>query len=353
MTTIQIDVGPMNSIRGLHETLGRGLREYRNNYRIGLRPEVVFYSKELIAGQVNISCLAILLAAAERLRIYTSRSSSFKVNWNPNLFTFLYDIGFFEYTKTLDILHIDDEKMGGFQTSATNPNTRIIYFPEISNWSDEASQRNEQKDRLRSTVRDKLIFRCGEIFKPPKHGFAISTDLRDQILITTAELVVNSNLWGKSSAFVALQRSGTRITVSVSDAGVGFTGSLEPKKGKTKRLRNSSRSNDDINNIGLGSIMNEEGFGLRRAVDGVVAASGWVHISTHSAAIVWRRVNWAVWKDDVRNDPEAKNELATHLSTAVADGLLDKAGYSRFSDPLRGSRVVFEIPLNAKGKNHG
>ncbi len=350
---IIIDVGTLSSLSALHRALAPALKNYNALFRKGERPSVVFDLTNVQPGRISMAALTALLSTADRLRPFSGTSAQVRLNWNPNVFGFFHDIGFFRLATERDLFDLPDELMGGYAVGKTNPNTQLLFFENRIN-SDITARYDlpELKDAVRQEVKEALLMMCGALFRSSRHSATLPVELRDQIAVTSAELVVNAQLWGNSNAYAGLQRSPRGITVCVCDSGVGFYSSLyrnTPKKPPNTQL------NGHLDSLLLGCVLNNEDFGLRRAIDMVTRFNGWVSTSSYSAEILWQSTLWKEWLavygaccyTDQGIEQASRDFLNRYR---IRRGEYDSAshGYCKQWDtPLRGSRISFEIPLNS------
>lgn len=344
-----IRVGRMQRIESLHKIVASKLHEYSELYRKGKRPTVKINLTELIPGSVGMAALTAFMSLTDRLRNFTEKAIEIDIPWNTSLFSFLDDIGFFRLAQERDVLAIQNEILGGYSIGQTNPNTQLLFFDNSEVPSSEAigDALPQWKDNIRTRVKESLLINCGNLFRPSKATKDLPIELRDQVAVTAAELVVNSHLWGRSPAFVGLQRSTSRITVCVCDSGIGFFNAIQTRKNLSGFTPTSH-----FEALVLGCVINKEDFGLRRAIDLVTQVGGTVTISTYSAQITWRAILWRNWVDVVRGIDGSWGDVtkAIHDFRKLCDVLADegdsRVGYIKEWDlPLRGTRVTFEIPL--------
>jgi hypothetical protein len=343
-----LQVGNLSSISSLHHAIGERLVEYNRIYLTGQRPAVSFDLTSIQPRKVSMSALTALLATMGRFREFSETPAGIELRWNPEVFGFLDDIGFFELGQELDLFCLQPGIQGGYTSKATNPSTQILYSKFEDAWSSDPREQAAQKDDIRNSVKESLLMLCGELFRPRRGTRAIPSTLRDQVLVTSAELVVNCHLWGRANAFIGLQRTSRGITVCVCDSGEGFLSSL-----RKKRKQKLGAPTSHLESLGLGCVVNNEDFGLRRAIDMVTRFDGRVEISSYSAEIVWRSPIWNYWVS-VATDPSTRSltleekfrQMRTEFAAKAAGPAQRQTGYCRdWPTPLRGSRVTFEIPI--------
>jgi len=344
-----LHVGSLSSMSALHKAIADRLFEYNQLYVAGHRPQIRFDMTGIQSKKISMAALTALLTTMDRFREFSNAPAGLDVRWNPEIFGFLDDIGFFKLGHERDLFTLDPEIMGGYTANTTNPNTQLLYSAFADAWSTDQDELAQQKDAIRNQIKETLLMLCGGVFRPRRGARAIPNELRDQILVTSAELVVNAHLWGRSNAFLGLQRTSRGITVCVCDSGEGFLGSLR-KKQKRKSWPNLS---NHLQSLALGCVVNDEDFGLRRAIDMVTRFEGRVEISSYTGEIVWRRELWNYWLT-VATDPsrshlsfeEKFSQMWEKFSTQIGSQNKHQSGYCRvWTTPLRGSRVTFEMPI--------
>lgn len=237
-----VPVGSLSGVPAIHSSMSRRLLDYSEHYRNGRRPIVVLDLSNVQPKKMSMAAITAFLSISDRLRDFTDAPIRVHVLWNPEVFSFWDDIGVFKISDERSLFAWKDGIVGGYISGKGNPNTQILCFP--NNLPPEqafhADDIKHWKDSIRIDVKEKLLMQCGALFKSPKHGPPISIQLRDQVAVTCAELVVNAHLWGKSAAFVGLQRSKKGITVAVCDSGIGFYRSLFDKYESNKRAKPNS-----------------------------------------------------------------------------------------------------------------
>lgn len=344
-----LHVGSLSSVAALHKAIAERLVEYNRSYTSGSRPKVRFDLTGIQAKKISMAALTVLLATMDRFREFTDIPADIDIRWNPEVFGFLDDIGFFKLGQERDLFRLDPRIDGGYATNKTNPNTQLLYSMFADDWSLNQSELAIQKDAIRNQIKETLLILCGGVFRPRRGARAIPSELRDQILVTSAELVVNAHLWGRANAFLGLQRTSRGITVCVCDSGEGFLGSLRKKEQK-KQLPNLS---GHLESLAYGCVVNHEDFGLRRAIDMVTRFNGSVEISSYTGEIFWRRELWEYWLNVATKSTlsslsfeEKFSQMWGEFSAQTGSQSKHQYGYCRaWATPLRGSRVTFEIPI--------
>lgn len=345
-----LNAGNLASISSFHHAIAGRLTEFNDQYRQGKRPRVRLNLTGIQPKKMSMPALTALLSIIDRLRDFSTSPVFVDVNWNPDIFGFWEDIGFFEIGRERDLFEWKEGIAHGYSYGNTNPNTKLLFFEMPDKLRGISPELPKMKDEIRSEVKEKLLLLCGELFRPKRGARAIPNTLRDQVAVTSAELVVNAHLWGKANAVVGLQRTSRGITVCVSDSGEGFFNSLLKKtKPKYAHVPKSH-----LEAVALGCINNYEDFGLRRAIDMVVRFGGKVEVSSYAAEIAWQRILWDFWTERVVHDPHDPSIFLQHFEESCGRFLIDKlslearqVGYFRsWHTPMRGTRISFEMPIS-------
>lgn len=344
-----LNAGNLASIASLHYLIAPQLAIYSHQYMAGNRPRVILNLKNIQPRKMSMSALTALLTILDRLREYSDSPIQVEVNWNPEIFSFWEDIGFFYLGRERDLFEWREGIIGGYSSGNTNPNTKLLFFEMSPDTVYDPSKLATIKDGIRNQVKEKLLILCGELFRPRRGSRAIPSTLRDQVAVTSAELVVNAQLWGRAHAFVGLQRTSKGITVSACDSGEGFHSSLQ-KKQKQKFAHMPS---NHLESLAIGCVINNEDFGLRRAIDMVTRFGGRVDVSSYNAEIVWQGDIWSHWLEKAISLRDSANSLQRGFGEMREQFMAEKLGLNKqqvgywreWEKPLRGSRVTFEIPI--------
>ena len=347
-----LNPGPLTSFNSLSYYLAPQLSELRYIYRSGGSPKIELDLRNLSVGFISIPALASLLSVTRRISEYVNYPIETYFSLNPVIQSFLNSVDFFSLALKLNILTWDNSTVGGFFKSSINPNTRILYFGDVI--YDIESYSSEDLILLKALHKEKigpnLKFRISEIFKN------FDSKLQNIIENTTLELIMNCLIHGKDYAFVGIQRTSKRITISVCDSGIGFQ----------KSLKNSYKKyykDVDLNNaqsIVIASMIQEDGHGLKGAISQVLNYNGfnfnfdnhgWVIISSFDTEIRWQKKNWDKAlsfydKYSIRNHPpDLTYILGSPTKTLLSKERLEKGYWKKFDHLLVGSRVTFEIVL--------
>lgn len=352
---LPINVGPLTGLASFCLYTARGLKQFSDLYMEGERPEVEWDLRFIEPSHMSMAALTAFLSTAHRVRQFTDHAQPIRVVWNPQVFAFWEDITFFQIAKQYDLFRWQEGILGGYSSGDTNPNTELLVIPfeNVPDRSVDLEQWKMWKDSVRQKFKDELILRCGRLFQPSRRSGEFPQKLRDHIAVACAELVVNSLLWGRSSAFVGLQRSGSGITVSVCDSGVGFISSLHGQPTKFKTLR----SGNHVEALAIGAVVNKREYGLRRVISTVIEHGGWVSMSSFDTDIIWKERLWERAKAGAGTAEESSLNLRT-LMSAIGTPVSSKPthderedGYYRIWDHgLRGTRIAFEIRFPTEGR---
>lgn len=346
---ILLNVGPLTGIASLALYLGEALESFSKAYVRGIAPEVTWDFSNVVRGRMSMSALTTVLAVAERLRRFTESSQRALLRWDPQIFSFWHDISFFRVAHDFDLFDWQPPSIiGAYPQGRTNPDTEILAFNDIpppDAGDIEAWKR--WKDFVRQEVKSLLLVRCGRLFAPNRPALYGSENLRDQVAITAAELIVNAILHAQAPAFVGLQRSRSGITVAVSDCGRGFLSTMLRRGTNTENSTELSTTQALV----AGCLMNQREMGLRRGIDTVLRSDGWVICSSDDSFIRWQKDIWHQLSDLEITEasgcvipPNIVQRLGPPLSGRNIRG--SQAGYYRiWPRALKGSRVSFEIPF--------
>lgn len=345
-----INVGPLNGLASLTYFLSKPLANLSREYVSGRHPEVIWDLRNVIPRYQSMATLTAFLSLAHRLRLFTGHAQQALLHWNPRILSFWSDISFLELSRKYDLIDWPEELIGGYPSDVTNPNSLIIDYPLDSQIPDQSNieEWKEWKDNKREEVKEQLMLRCNRLFAGSRK-FNIPSKLKDQIAITAAELIVNSQLHGRSMAFLGMQRTSKRITVAVCDAGIGFVNSLQKQSRQWSRLEGLR----NIEAILIGSIENTREMGLRRAIDMTVQIGGHVLIFSNDVEVRWDGSLWENAKESLPVERYTVPDILTILGDPVTGTLNSEQklnGYYRDWQPgLRGTRISFEIDFDNYG----
>jgi len=349
MLLVNINVGALRSPSAFYFSTRRGLEEFNNGWRNGLQPSVCWDVRQLSIGKVNVGAVAFFLSVAHRVRAFTGRKQKILIDWHPKQFSLLSDIGFFDLADEHDLFDWPFD-IGGFDTGKINPNTKILSFEKLYDSPDFSDNNaiSEWKQAHREQYRSKIVNKCESLF------FASNSSLNRNLPLvmsrTCAELVTNSLLWGDSTSFISLQRTRTKIFINVCDIGRGFKFSLNQKKA-FDGLDLPDGLNNDLAAIGLGCVINENDFGLKRAISTVLELNGDITISSCNGEVHWAKPIWADFLSDISNY-DIRNALMNLSKQVMPFNVQNKSEYNingfvrDLPSSIRGTRISFHIPLD-------
>lgn len=347
MNELKIKVGPLSSIASVYSSTVSKLEEFNNAWKLGALPIIEWDLSDIRTGHINVAAASFFLALAHRVRQFTNESQPIKIDWHPKTFSFLEDINFFQVANEYDLFDWPYE-IGGYDDGLINPNTKILAYDKLSskpNLSipDEVS---EWKKSHRETYRRNIIDRCEALFLDNDHFN--NKNLPLIISRTCAEMATNSLLWGESAAFLGLQRSRNMIFISVSDIGLGFKNSFISKNEHIEFLSKTT-IDKDIASLAIGSVINKNEFGIKRAITTVIELGGNITISSGKGEIHWGKTLWLSYLENIEKESlyDAIESLPENINKSDSDA--KNHGFCRkWSASIRGTRVSFWIPLGGK-----
>lgn len=342
MAKIKINVGSLNSIKAVYNSTKHDLGKFNKFWSEGKQPSVEWDLTDLTIGKVNVAGLSFFLALAHRVKEFTGKPQDILLEWHPKQFGFFHDIGFFSVSDKYD-LFIWPFTIGGFETGEINPKTKILSYENIHSLPDTSDQDelSEWKKVHREMYRGDVMQRCSALFE----GIADNGKRNLPLVMsrTCAELVTNSLLWGQATAFVGLQRTSNKIFISVTDIGLGLNRSYSSKITHTPKL-------SDIQAISACCAINQNDFGLKRAIMTVLELNGSVNIISNGGEVHWGLENWTKFLNRISQigfeqavmelDADKKQNERTNLTHF-------QNGYSCFlNNKIRGTRISFSIPVD-------
>lgn len=345
-----VSVGPMTSINSLVYHLSSQFIEIRNDYVHGRRPIFSFDFSDMRGRSISLPALASLLSVGKKLKDFVGYPIPVEMKWDPQVIAILTDSHFITIAKKLNIFSFPIEFEGTirFNNEFLNPNSRLLYFGDIKPIFDIPPEHiGIEKAIHKQKIISNLRIRCANIFK----GFDDS--LENTLYNTLLELIVNSLMHAQEFAFVALQRTSKSISISVSDAGIGFRRSLY----QTFKIPNFKEMSD-AEAIFIGSLIQKDIHGLRLAIEEVLnfdtealddTNEGWVTISSYDAEIRWQKKNWrkAISYFDQLNikteKPNLRKVFGDPLEKFVERQIIEEGYYRTYNHFLIGTRISFEI----------
>lgn len=215
----------------------------------------------------------------------------------------------------------------------------LLDHPNIS----DAQSVSDWKKLHREKYRQYIVEKCELLFTVNDNFH--DRDLPLVMSRTCSELATNSLLWGESTAFLGLQRTSKNIFISVSDIGRGFRQSLTQKN----LFKDFDFELNDVNSIALGSVINAQDFGLKRAISTVVNMGGTISITSNYGEIKWGHGLWNFFISNVEQYgiEQAVNSLPSPIGKPE---ISEKSnGYTRkWGSSIRGTRIEFYIPVGGE-----
>jgi hypothetical protein len=343
----RINVGPINGLRSVCRYLGRPLSEFSSEFTKGRMLDVTWDLSNVEPRHMSMAGLTAFLAIAHRMREFTGHAQKTKCRWDPEVFGFWDDVALFRISARYGILDWQEGMLGGYQRGATNPHTKIIVFDyEEAPSATNVDEWRDWKDDKREEILADLFRHCGKILQSDFETAGFSDRARDAVVLTAAELALNSILHGRATSFVGIQRTRRGITVSVCDCGIGFARTVGRKVGKKLT---------DIQALFLGSLVNSRELGLRRAIDTLIEHRGYVLMSSCGADLRWETTLWSRAKKWLQSCGTSATELPVPdirevLGEPSRDFYESKrdGGYWLSEIGVRGSRISFELPFSRR-----
>lgn len=353
MEIINIKCGPLTSFYSLTYHMGPKLKEVRELYFKGSTPAVRIDMSYLEAGRINVATLTAFLSVCKKLRDFLGYPIPTTLRWDPHLQGFLADLDFFKIVERFQLFKWEpDGIIGGYRMGATNPNSKLLYYADIKpikNFEPDAI--GLEKALLKQKIAPNFLMRLSNIFS----GF---DDRTSEIINNTAlELIVNSLMHAEDIAYVGVQRTSKRITISVSDSGIGIAKSLSRSYSTIPYFKELTH----LEAIVFASLVQRNIHGLRLAIGEVLGFSsydetpkeevGWVVISSFDTEIIWRAENWrrAMTAFDRAMERGEKPNIQKIMGDPVeefVDRSLSTGGiWRKYNNLLVGTRITFEIYL--------
>lgn len=343
----EINVGRLKNIESFSSQVEKQLQAYNRCYKAGDRRVVEWNLEYLEPRHTNLTAITAFLSMAYRLRIITGMSHTARFVWNRDLQGFLADINFFRIIKQYDLFRWNEEQTGGYVTGSTNPNSLLIVAPlRLAPREEDVGHWKAWKDETRSHWQRKLTLKCNNLFSPGFGSQDYPEKLRDQIIISAAELILNAHMHGEQAAFIGLQRSGVGITVSVCDSGIGLAQSL-----KTSEKLTPAQCESPGVPATVASFVNKRDMGLQRVIDKVVAENGYVIVSSDADSITWSAANWSLACAAFDEPSPEITDVAAILGSPMRGKFApsrQEGGWNTQEFGLSGTRVAFELPSHGK-----
>ena len=109
--------------------------------------------------------------------------------------------------------------------------------------------------------------------------------------------------------------------------------------------------NNDLAAIGLGCVINENDFGLKRAISTVLELNGDITISSCNGEIHWKKPIWFDFLSDISNS-NMRNALMNLSQKVMPFKAENKSEYNEngfvrnWPSSIRGTRISFHIALD-------
>jgi len=340
---ILINVGGLEGVGSVYKQSSKGLREFSDLWLEHREVSVVWDLRLVQNNKISISALAFFLSIAHRVNHFTQKPQTILINWHSKTLGFLSDVGFFQVANYYELFDWPFE-MGGFTEGQTNPNSKVMSFDELDlNRPDYSCEEaiSTWKRVHREHYRQEIVNKCSSLFSN-KDDISKS---RNSVLIlsrTCSELAVNSLLWGRASAFLGLQRSRKRITISASDIGIGIYSSLKGKGSNNVECD----FDEDIKGVLLSSIINPNDFGLKSAIQTVVDFGGSISIASGKGEVFWAKPMWETFL--AAYESKGVESAFSSLPGVVFKANMEQRdfGYIRhWKYSIRGTRITFSLPI--------
>ncbi|MAW96876.1 MULTISPECIES: hypothetical protein [unclassified Leeuwenhoekiella] len=340
-----INIGSLSSISNLNYHLTKELKILRDSYLSGNDNTPIWDLRDLTPKKVSFSALTSFLAISKTIRDFIGQPIEIMAHWHPEFQGFLADTDFLKISNEFD-LYDWKGMLGGYESNKTSPNTRIFYYSNIPQFHyTDQKKIIEWKDLKREEIKRSVSFRLKPIFDNDYFNNQWNIELEAVFTTTISELVVNSLIHGRSTAFVGVQRTRKGITTCVCDSGIGFLKSLE--KYKPNLLESLKKSS--LLAILYASFHSKNKIGLYRAISDVIQSGGYINISSFDSEILWKSHIWNFIDQHENLDDVLKLELTNtdyYFNKYVDFDKLNKGYFKNYDHFLIGSRITFEIPFN-------
>tara|TARA_R110002096_G_scaffold86990_3_gene199788 strand:- start:13670 stop:14713 length:1044 start_codon:yes stop_codon:yes gene_type:complete len=339
-----INVGSLGSLSNLNYHLTKELKLLRDSYLDGNGNTPIWDLTNLTPKKVSFSALTAFLAISKTIRDFIGKPIEIRIKWHPEFQRFLSDVDFLKISEGFDLY---DWKgiLGGFSGNKTSSNTRIFYYSDVPtfNYTDSDSIVN-WKDTKREKIERSISFRLKPIFDNNYFVEEWNKELEAIFTTTISELVVNSLIHGRSTAFVGVQRTKKGITTCVCDSGIGFLNSLKQyKPDLANELGNSS-----LKSILYSSFHSKHKIGLFRAICDVLESGGYINISSFDSEILWKPEIWEQIEELGSLEQILKIDISKSpyfIDGFVEFDVLSRGYFKKYDHFLMGSRITFEIPF--------
>ena len=346
---IYINVGTLSSFNSLYRNIAPKLDWVRNKVAHGEKPDIVWDFSYIQSRRISMSALTAFLSVAYGVRKSYGKSLPILIRWDPYILRFLSDIGFFEVAEDLDILHWQENLIGGMIQKKTNPNTKIIFFDNIPNKIDFKNSTvllNDWTEKPREDlIINHLFDKIDSLLIHEDFHTEWNHNLVRVLSITISELIVNALLHGQEIAFVGLQKSPRGVTVCVCDGGIGFLKSMHENQLWTK----DTGLNSNVDALVNACLMNTHEIGLRRAIEDIIQSDGHIILSSVDCELRWEEKNWYRGKEKYDNNNfksilQSAKQILGDENANIQFEEIEKGYYRNFKSKLKGTRITFEIP---------
>lgn len=357
--TVHVNVGPLTSFNSLVMHLSNKIDAIRHAYLEGRTPKILFDLRNAKFGQISIPAVTALLSCSKRLRDYLGYPIPITMRWDPELQGFLSEVGFFEIDQKFQIFYwLPEGIIGGFSRGRIsprgkiNPSTRIFYYADTQSIKSlSPDDYGVEKAKRKQKIAPHFYLKCSQLFSGLENQRGV-----DIIASTTLELIVNSLIHGEDIAFVGIQRTNKRVTISVCDSGIGFPKSLV----RSNELNNEFKGISHIHGLLIGSLIQRNEHGLRLAISEVLnydntsldnRNDGWVTISSYDTELRWQKMNWSKAQnsaDDILRKGKSfdiESVLGKQLADFVERDIISLGYWKKYESYIVGTRIAFEITI--------
>lgn len=178
---------------------------------------------------IDSNVLPLLISVGLVMKRFYKKPIPIEMIYEPRIIAYLDTTLFFFYGKHLQIFDFDEEYVGGYnETYHFNDNYRLMKNPALYGYYEKADVERLEMKYLVQDQLEKIDIR--RVFGP----LLAKTMVKDSIefedsLREIAEIVSNAQLYSEDVSFVCVQALKKGISISISDTGIGITGSLKKK----------------------------------------------------------------------------------------------------------------------------
>ena len=339
-----INIGSLSNLSNLNYHLGKELNLLRDSYIHGNGKIPIWDMRNIPPKNASISALTAFLTISKTIRDFIGQPIEVLAFWQPEFQGFLSDIGFLKIAHKFD-LYDWKGMLGGYDNDKTSVTTKIFYYSDVP-IIDYGSQSEiiNWKDIKRQEIKHSIHFRLNNIFNSKLFHESWNKNLEAVFTITLSELVVNSLLHGRDTAFVGVQRTKRGVSTAVCDSGRGFLRSMKDTKSHLK----GNLENSNLNALLISSLQSKNKIGLFRAIDDIILSDGYVIMSSFDGEILWKKEIWerAKKNENQRGIDNITTEGIGNFTNGFVDSIFKEEGYfKKYDNFLVGSRITFEIPF--------